>query len=259
MVILAVFGAIALLLGVSLLLSNRANMRRRARILDTPTSPIAQTPGGGIVEIKGRIVPSELGVVQSPISGAHGVWVRVTVEEKRSSGRSSYWAKVLEESVGQPFLVDDGSGEFGRVEPHNANVMLDRQNVANSGTFNDAAAHIEAFLASRGLKSTGLLGFNKTMRYAEEVLAPNDVVYALGPARRDPGPPVPTGYRGAGSTQLTLFATHGEIGELIISNKPEHELVSNLHYGFIGGLVACGIGALCFMGAAAMAVVPMLS
>ena len=256
MAVLRTSGLIGLVRGGILLLANRKNMRR-ARVLDTPTTPVVQAPGGRIVEIE-RIVPSERGVVQAPISGQHGVWVQVVVEEKRSSGRSSYWATVLQEAVGQPFLVDDGSGEFGRVDPQNANVILDRRNVANSGTFNDASHHIEAFLASRGLKSTGLLGFNKQMRYHEEILAPEEVVYAIGPARRDPGPPVPTGYRGAGSTQLTLFAAHGEEGELLISNKPEHEIVSKLHYGFLAGLIVGGVGVLSLMGAAAVVVVSAL-
>jgi hypothetical protein len=258
MIVCGVIGLILLLIAGITFLTSRKNMRRRARVLNTPTTPIAQSPGGRITEIKGRIVPSERGVVQAPISGRYGVWVRVTVQEQRRSGRNTYWATVIDEAIGQPFMVDDGSGEYARVEPQNANVMLDSHNVASSGTFNDAHAHIEAFLQSRGVQSTGFFGFNKQMRFNEEIMAPEEVVYALGPARRDPGPPAQTGYRGGQSTQLTFFAHGPEDGELLISNKPEHEIVSKLHYGFIAACIMGGLGLVSLFGAAALGVLELL-
>jgi hypothetical protein len=141
------------------------------------------------------------------------------------------------------------------VLPRGANVILDQQNVATSGTFNDASPYLKAFLASRGLSSTSWLGFNKTMRYNEEVLSPGDPVYALGPSRRDPGPPVSDGYRVVPGTQLVLFAAPGPMGELILTNKSEEQLVSRLAWGFISGLVTAGIGVAMAFGGAVLAVV----
>ena len=133
--------------------------------------------------------------MQTPFSGRHAVWTRITVQELRSSGRNSYWHTLLTEADGRVFLVDDGSGQLRACMPAGANVILDKQNVASSGTFNDAQPHLEAFLMSRGLKSTSFLGFNKSMRYEEEVIRPGNPVYALGPSRRRAGPPVHDGYR----------------------------------------------------------------
>jgi E3 Ubiquitin ligase len=245
---LLLIGGIVFLIGLVVTLTNIKNFTRRQRIIATPTSPIAQAPGNGIVEIKGHIVPSEQGLVQTPFSGRHAVWCRVTVQELRSAGRSRHWHTILSEVDGRPFLVDDGSGQMARVMPQGANVILDTQNVASSGTFNDAQHHLEHFLQSRGLKSTSWLGFNKDMRYAEEVLAPQDVLYALGPSRREAGPPVRDGYRMVPGTQLVMFHGMGSDGELILTNKSEDQLTNKLLTGFVVGLALAGLGLLVSVG-----------
>jgi hypothetical protein len=251
---LLVFGGIVAIVGGIITLVGLKNWNRRKRIVATPTSPIAQAPGGAMVEIKGRIAPSEQGVVQAPFSGRHCVWVRITVQELRSSGRNTYWHTLLSEIDGRPFLVDDGSGQMARVIAQGANVILDQQNIATSGTFNDAPPQLNAFLASRGISSTSWLGFNKSMRYNEEVLAPGEPLYALGPSRRDAGPPVNDGYRMVPGTQLVMFAMPGPLGELILTNKSEQELVGRLAWGFIGGLVTGGIGVAMALGGVVVAI-----
>src|SRR6185437_10922431 len=115
---------------------------------------------------------SEQGVLQAPFSGKYAVWCRITVEELRRQGKSSTWVTILKEVDQRPFMVDDGSGQMARIIPDGANVMLDAQKVASSGTFNDPSPHLAAFLQSRGLSTTSWLGFNKSMRYSEEVLMP---------------------------------------------------------------------------------------
>jgi hypothetical protein len=139
-------------------------------------------------------------------------------------------------------MVDDGSGQLARVMPPGANVILDAQQVATSGTFKDAPQHLEAFLASRGLKTTSFLGFNKAMRYEEQLLVPGDNLYAIGPSRREAGPPVNDGYRMVPGSQLVLYAGVGTPGELILTNKTEEQLISKLRNGFIAGAVMGGLG-----------------
>src|SRR6516225_3208189 len=151
MVALFVIGGILGVIGLIVALTNLKNVRRRKRIIDTPTSSIAQATGQGRVEIKGRIAPSELGVVQAPFSQRYAVWVRVIVQELRSSGRSQHWVTIVNEVDHRPFYVDDGSGQRAKVMPEGAEVILDTQNIANSGTFNDAPPHLQQFLMARGL------------------------------------------------------------------------------------------------------------
>lgn len=241
---LLVIAGILFVIGLIVTLTNIKNVKRRQRIVATPTSPIAQAPGGNLVEIKGRIQPSEQGLVQAPFSGRHAAWCRITVQELRSSGRNTYWHTLLSEVDARPFMVDDGSGQLARVMPLGASVILDKQSVASSGTFKDAAPHLEAFLQSRGLKSTSWLGLNKSMRYEEEILSPGDPLYALGPSRREPGPPVHDGYRMIPGSQLVMFHLPGTEGELLLTNKSEGELTRKLLTGFVVGLVLVGLGML---------------
>ena len=242
MIGILIMGGIVFLIGGIVLLLSLKSMRRRKRIIGTPTSPVAQAPGNGPVELKGRIVPSEQGVLQAPFSGRHAVWVRVIVQEWRQHGRSGSWYTILNEIDSRSFFIDDGSGQMARVLPQGAEVILDTHTVGKSGTFNDAQPHLEAFLMSRGMKSTNFLGFNKSMQYQEEIMVPNDNIYALGPSRREAGPPVNDGYRMVPSSQLIMFAGPGEANEMILTSKTEEQLVSKLMTGFIVGCVMLGLG-----------------
>jgi len=239
-----ILGGILALIGFAITIGSLKNVRRRKRIVDTPTSPIAQAPGNGRVEIKGRILAGEQGLLQAPFSGRHGVFVRATVQELRSTGRSSYWATIVNELDSRPFYVEDGSGQRALVRPAGAEMIIDTLTIANSGTFNDAAPHLQQFLTARGISSTSFLGFNKRIKYDEQILSVGDALYALGPSTREAGPPVSDGYRMVPGTQLVMFAGQGEDFEMILTNKSEDQLISKLLRGFIGGLVALGIGVL---------------
>lgn len=211
MIVLFVGGGILFIVGIIVMLSNLKNLERRKRILDTPTTPIAQAAGGNVVEVKGRIFPSEQGVLVAPFSGRQVVYARVLIEEYRSSGKSGRWVTVFNQAQTREFMIDDGSGSYARVRVGSANVVLERQKVASSGTFNDAPPHLAGFLAAHGLASTSWLGLNKSMRYEEEVLCPGDPIYALGPSQRTSGPPVHDGYRMVPTSELLLFAADGGV------------------------------------------------
>jgi hypothetical protein len=66
-------------------------------------------------------LPSEQGIVQTPFSGRHAVWTRITVQERRGAGRNRHWHTLLTEADGRVFMVDDGSGQIARVMPAGAN------------------------------------------------------------------------------------------------------------------------------------------
>jgi hypothetical protein len=248
MIVFLIMGSIVTGLGAILAYSSVPNINRRKRILAIPTSPIAQAPGNALVEIKGKIVPSEQGTIMTPFSNQPAVWARITVQEWQQRGRHGSWVKVLQESRGQAFMVDDGSGQLARVIPDGANFMLQEKQVARSGTFNNANPQLEAFLQSRGLKSTNILGLNKGMRYLEEVLAPGDPLYALGPSRRDPGPPVSDGYRMVPSTTLVMMHGGSVETELILTNKSEEKITATLLHGAIAGAVVLAVGVLILVG-----------
>lgn len=240
---LVLFGVFTLIAGVFVVFANRKSWIRRRQIMATPTSAIAEATGTGRVEIKGLICASEQGTVIAPFSKRPAVWFRVKVDEQRSSGKSSHWKTIISEEDSRPFLVDDRSGQIARVFPLGAEVILTSELIATSGTLNDATPELEEFLARRGHKSTSWLGFNKTLRYEEELLEAGDTLYALGPSRRDAGPPVHDGYRMSPSTQLVMYDSRPH-DELILTNKSEAELTRHLLLTSVVGMVMAVGGAI---------------
>ena len=174
------------------------------------------------------MVVGEEGTISAPFSGRPAVYVRVLVEEYRQRGKSGTWVTVFNESTAREFYVEDGSGERARINPAGARFVLDRQKIASSGTFKDPPPAFAQFLAAHRLESTSWLGFNKSLRYEEELVAVGDSVYALGPSRREAGPPALDGYRTGATTQLVLESMGTGDGELLVSNKAERELVSKI-------------------------------
>jgi hypothetical protein len=229
------FGALSLLAGLVVMPASR---RLRKRILRTPTSPITQAPGGCLVEIQGCVLPSELGIIRAPFSGRPAVWAHIRAEQERPEGNSYEWHTIIDETTSVPFLVDDGSGECARVIPQDADVHVGEQCVATSGTHKEPPPHVQEFLRERGLTFRRPLDFagvrpNTPMRFHEQVLAPGDRLYAIGPSRRAPGPPVAAGYRSQTSTVLFLSAGDGPKGELILTTGTEEELLSSLNWWII--------------------------
>jgi hypothetical protein len=236
-----------LILGTITVLSNLNNLARRRRILATPTSPVRQAMGG-LVEIEGHIAPSDEGLVVAPFIGREVVWARVTVTHIKGGGQSGpSYSVVLSEVHSPPFFVDDDSGEVARILPQGANVVVDKAVVSQGSR--RPPPHIEDFLRARDIKSTDFFGQRKTMSYEEELLAPGDVLYARGPSRRDPGPPVSDGTGLAPPSQLVMYADPGAHGELILTNKAKEQLASRLRRGFVLGLIYMGAGALAFLAA----------
>jgi len=64
---------------------------------------------------------------------------------------------------------------------------------------------------------------------------------------------VSDGYRMVPGSQLVLYAASPNgLGELILTNKSEEQLVSKLLWGFVGGAIAAGLGAAAMVSGAIM-------
>ncbi len=156
--------------------------------------------------------------LQGPLTGRPCVYYIAMVEEQRSTGRSTHWRTVAQETRGVPFILEDGTGR-AIVDPNGAQVALDFDGNSKSGTFNNADPVQEQFLARHGQKSEGWV-FNKTLRYREAMIEIGETIAVLGSGTREPDPNAApeAAYRGAPPTRLRL--TSSPRFPLIISDDP---------------------------------------
>lgn len=232
MVPILIFAVIAIAGGAALVYFGRIQLARLARIRDTETTN-ARDVTSGFVEVKGIVEASDL--VTSPFQSVPAVFVRWSVEEYRSRGKSSSWVTVLSGIEARDFWIRDDSGRVrvpsGSIKPV---LYLTGKNTTSSGTFSAPPEHIEAFLGRHGRSSSGWI-FNKSMRYIEECIQPGEHIYALGWARREGAEPV-----------FMQGPEGSDRGELILANLTEEELahrVGSRGRWMVGGGSVLGLGA----------------
>ena len=167
----AILVGIAGLVFVVAYFSRDAKLKRLLRA--TPVCPLAQLTAhdAGRVVGKARAYRETL---DAPLTGRKCLYYEVIVNQK--SGK--HWHRILRETQGVEFLVDDGTGK-ALVDPNRAEVVVTIDGNSGSGTFDDADPAQEALLARHGHKSTGLM-FNKTLRYTEAIIGVGEQVSALG-------------------------------------------------------------------------------
>lgn len=182
---------------------------------------IADAPEGATVRVTGTLREGPR-LLRAPLSGraCAGYWVQV--QSRRSSGKSSHWVDIISERDTVDFVIDDGSGS-ARVHTAHVELAIVLDHHQRSGTFDDATSLQEGYLRSYGHKSTGMLGFNKTLRYREAVLEPGETVVVVGRARWEDDPELGAaqgpGYRqSAFEKRLVLEAPRSE--PLRVSDDP---------------------------------------
>lgn len=139
----------------------------RARTIeDIPTSKI-RSAHQGYVEITGFARQQNKPILASPLSGEPCLWFQYKVEKYSDNGKSESWKTISSGRSQTPIIIDDdGSSCF--VLPNNAEISTShkRQWYGNTST-------PQSPLNQKGL-------FNKNYRYTEELIKPEDFLYALG-------------------------------------------------------------------------------
>lgn len=115
----------------------------------------------------------------APLTGRKCAYYQVVVQQHQSSGKHGRWVDIINEERVGDIILRDGS-DYLRVDKSRLKLFSAQDADFSSGTWNDATPELEAFLAARGMKSTGLLGFNKSLRYKEAVLEEGEWVTAGG-------------------------------------------------------------------------------
>ena len=224
-------------LGFGLFLFFRAFgwLKSKRLIENIPTSKI-RSIAMGLVEVCGRIVPFEGRLLQSPFTDSDCVYYRFSIEEYRSSGKSSRWVTVRKGDDSVPFFIDDGTGRV-LVDSRGAKVEILRDNEFRSGFMKDPPAGVKRFLGRSGMDFESFLGMNKAMRYRESFVAPGDMLYVMGTAGDNPF--VEEGTAEGGAEDILIG--RGNERFFYISDRPEKRVLGLLRWKVIGGFFGGGL------------------
>jgi len=196
--------------------SRRGRAKRRLRKAERVR--IADAQDGQVAKIVGtlRIVGEPL---TAPLCGLPCACYETKVEQRKSSGKSSYWATIASESdYAAELCLEDGSGT-ALVTLTLPQLVIKMDQHFRSGTFNDATPELEAFLARHGESSTGWV-FNKTLRYKEGLFEEGETVAVLGLCRREPDPEVrSSGAGGYRERAMRLCVVEPPEGEMVLSDE----------------------------------------
>ena len=122
----------------------------------------------------------------SPLSKRKCVAYSFSIEQKKSSGKSSYWDEVYREEKIQDFFVEK-HGEVVMIKPNKAadnyNIVMETDFKKKSDWLNQPTPELERLLNTYNLKSTNYLGFARSFRYRERTLELGELVTVGGTAR----------------------------------------------------------------------------
>lgn len=214
------------------------------RITDTNTTSIRSLQPGTI-GVEGIAHPAEDATVRkSPIEMDDALVARVKVE-KNTGGEGTNWKIIHEETISEPLIVNDGTGEI-RVEfPVDGELVVEQmQTEVHSG--HEPPERIQRYVETEPnvdeapRRRYGPVGVGEHRLYTEEVIEPGENVYVLGTARE---------IQGSWGEQQYLIDESTEAGDFILSDKSKDEVVQQLKQIGIKRLAAGGlfvfIGTLC--------------
>jgi hypothetical protein len=214
--------------------------KKKRLIEDIPTSKI-RSIAMGLVEIYGKIVPADK-ILTSPFTQKNCVYYRYLIERLENSEKSSKWVKIKEGEDRTLFYLQDETGKV-LVDPKGAEIDIPPSFEFTSGIGKDPPQQIKNFLQANKISFEGFLGINKTMRFREYILEPNNNLYIMGTAGDNP-------FMEEGWAQTGIEDVMIQKGENIyyISDKSEKEVVKRLGWqsvlSILGGALLIVFGVL---------------
>jgi len=164
--------------GLAGLLLSYKEMGKIIRMIRTSTAEIGSLPADEQVQIVGQADGDT--ILSSPITRTNCVLWQVTVSERRSSGKSSHWVKIYNNTSTSPFDVYDATGRM-RLYPGRSLELLLKDDVhKSSGVFYSLDEQTQAALKQLGVDTKGFLNMNRPLRVQERYLEKGDEIYVLG-------------------------------------------------------------------------------
>jgi hypothetical protein len=229
------FSLIFLIFGFVIIAIGLIWFRKKRLIENIPTSKV-RSLAMGLVEIVGQVIPVPERLLKSPFTEEDCVYYHFSVEEYRKSGKNSHWVTIKKGEQRIVFYLKDDTGMV-LVDPSGASIDAARDFECQSGFGRDPPDSVIRFLTSQNIAHEGFFGSNRTMRYRETFIAPNDSLYIMGTA-------------GENSLKNQASADHVDNimiqkgryeKQYFISDKSEKQLLKNLAlqtYGTWGAGIA---------------------
>ena len=204
--------------------------RVKRLIQNTPTSKV-RSIAIGIVELYGKVL-LEKNKLLSPLENKACVYYNYTIEEYRSDGKRSYWVTVKQGHDSIPFKLKDDTGSV-LVNPEYADIHIPVDFEFRSGMGRDPPRGVISLLKSENLAFENFLGINKTMRYREYRLEPDDKVYILGNAQINTNRKEATAQKNEENLIITKSLTH----PFLIFDSPEETVLNSYRWKSLGGII----------------------
>ncbi|MFQ5474418.1 MAG: GIDE domain-containing protein, partial [Candidatus Nanoarchaeia archaeon] len=222
---------IGLGVGVYLFVKGFSWFRLKRLIENTPTSKI-RSIAMGLVEIYGSVVPYK-NLLKSPLTGSDCVYYFYKVEEKRNSGNSTRWVTIKSGKDRVPFMLKDETGQV-LVDSEDANIDIPPNLSTRSRSGHSKT--IRSFLEKNHIRYK-LLGFNKSLRFKEYHIAPEDKLYIMGSAGDNPF----VKNAAAQKNEEDIMIHKGEDDKIFyISDRHEKDIIASLKWKVVGGLFGGG-------------------
>ena len=176
-ILTVVFGLIIITaIAYQIFFNKKAVIKRKLK--KAPHKRIYSFRNGEVAKFTGTIEIVDNPLI-APLSKRKCSYYHVIVEKQVSSGKSSHWKTIIEETKSCKYVIRDSSAcALIKAYVLKSYVVLDKK--FSSGAFNDADANLESYLNKHGHESEGFLGFNKTLRYREGVLEQGEQIAVLG-------------------------------------------------------------------------------
>ncbi len=174
---------IGFVVGVILFFQGFKKLKLKRLIENIPTSKV-RSVAVGLVEVAGKVAKRKK-VLTSPLSKKKCVYYKMHVEKLVRSGKHSHWRTVIKEETGEKFFVKDNTGSL-LVDPAGAHLDIPEDfSFTSRGLLGKKyPKKVLDFGESHKLKMTGFL--KQTYRFREYYLEPNDKIYVLGYAGKNP-------------------------------------------------------------------------
>ena len=206
-----------------------------------PVTPVDRLRGGEMVKLQGEAVGPEADdeYLVSPMAQQRCLYYQFKVDEQRRRGKNHVWVNVIDDKNAVDTYIQDSTGVV-EIEIENADLVLDPDTKAKSGTFNKATPELQALLESRYCQSTKGWVFSKKMKYAETILEEGDPLCVIGFAKQEG-----EGFKITKDGKIFLVTDKGE-GAL---RKRYMGYTIGLVVGTLACLVGCGFAVAAAFGA----------